>query len=175
MAVAPVVLVATRPVSTVDRIIAPVLPQLLAVLSGSGLAPLLSPDQTRQFDEAVSALAADRAAAAETQAPDQAGVTASGQRDAMMSTPAGGFIPLGLGSVAETGAPLANAQTIKVDPLDAGGVGGQVLFAGSGQGGSRVLIPGLVRQEDDDRKRRTIAVQPPLAQQPSEINDELLF
>jgi filamentous hemagglutinin family protein len=175
MAVAPVVLVATRPVSTVDRIIAPVLPQLLAVLSGSGLAPLLRPDQVRQFDQAVAALAADRAAAAETQAPDQVGVTASGQRDAMLATPAGGFIPRGLGSVSETGAPLANAQTIKVDPLDAGGVGGQVLFAGSGQGGSRVLIPGLVRQEDDDRKRRTIAVQPPLAQQPSEINDELLF
>lgn len=175
-AVAPVILVTTRPVSTVERIIAPVLPQLLAVLSGSGLAPLLSPDQVRQFDQAVAALAVDRAAAAETQAPDQVGVTASGQRDAMMSTPAGGFIARGAGAVGETGAPLANAQTIKVDPLDAGGVGGQVLFAGSGQGGSRVLIPGLVRQEEDDpRRRRTVAVQPPLAQQPSEINDEMLF
>lgn len=78
----------------------------------------------------------------------------------------------GATTVGETGAALISTPTIKIDAADAGGVGGQAVAVG--QGGSRSVIPGLVSQEDDDRRKR-VKGEPSLAQQPSEINDEMLF
>jgi hypothetical protein len=66
---------------------------------------------------------------------------------------------------------LASSQTIKVDGADTGGVGGQVI-AVEGNGGSRTVFPGLVIQTGGPQRNAAQQVEPPLAQQPSTLNEE---
>jgi len=80
---------------------------------------------------------------------------------------------------------LLSAPTVKVDPADTGGASGQVVStafgvggvavggAGSGTGASskESALPGLLSFENAPRKAGRRA-EPPLAEQPSQINDE---
>jgi hypothetical protein len=120
--------------------------------------------------------------------PNQPGVNPSAQSMAAIvtATPPGAFIPQGPPTVFGTGATLASAPTIKVDVADSGGGNGQVIAfgvspeiggtggpgagGGGGVGGSS-LLPGLLR-DNRGRGRRVDRVEPPLAQQPSQMNEE---
>ena len=120
--------------------------------------------------------------------PNQPGVNPSAQSMAAIvtATPPGAFIPQGPPTVFGTGATLASAPTIKVDVADSGGGNGQVIAfgvspeiggtggpgagGGGGVGGSS-LLPGLLR-DNRGSGRRVDRVEPPLAQQPSQMNEE---
>jgi hypothetical protein len=108
--------------------------------------------------------------------------TAQRQISAVNATSVGALIPPTPSVVSATGAPLASASTIKVDPADAGGANGQVIARGGGEGavsgvigaasqssGSTTIVPGLVVQAPRAAPSR---VEPPLAEQPSTINEE---
>ncbi len=86
-------------------------------------------------------------------------------------TASGALIPMSAPTVGSTGASLASSQTIKVDGADTGGVGGQVI-AVEGNGGSRTVFPGLVIQTGGPQRNAAQQVEPPLAQQPSTLNEE---
>ena len=88
------------------------------------------------------------------------------------NTPSGAFIPMSPPSVQGTGAPLASAQTIKVDPADAGGANGQVIAGGGSGGGSTTIVPGLLTERRAGAARGLGGTEPPLAQQPSQMNEE---
>jgi hypothetical protein len=101
------------------------------------------------------------------------GVSAADAFRTVSNTPAGAFIPLSPPSVQGTGAPLAAGQTIKVDPADAGGANGQVIAGGGGSGGgSTTIVPGLLTERRGGPARGGGGTEPPLAQQPSQMNEE---
>ena len=87
------------------------------------------------------------------------------------NTASGALIPMSAPTVGSTGASLASSQTIKVDGADTGGVGGQVIAVG-GNGGSSIVFPGLVIQTGGPQRNAAQQVEPPLAQQPSALNEE---
>ncbi|MFY7962562.1 MAG: hypothetical protein ACOVVK_20970, partial [Elsteraceae bacterium] len=66
---------------------------------------------------------------------------------------------------------LASSQTVKVDAADTGGPAGQVIAVGSADPG-RTVFPGLVLQLGPQTRRSDQQVEPPLAQQPSTLNEE---
>jgi hypothetical protein len=92
------------------------------------------------------------------------------------ATPSGGLIPVLGTAVPGSGAPLASAPTVKVDPADTGGVGGQVIAAFGASGGqSRVILRGLLIDSTVIPGRRREEDEPLLSQQPSQMNEEYLL
>jgi hypothetical protein len=108
-----------------------------------------------------------------SRSPQPSGVSAADIFGSVTNAPPGAFIPMTPPSVQGTGAPLASSQTIKVDPIDAGGANGQVIaVAVGGGGGSTVILPGLLTERRIGAARNGIGSEPPLAQQPSQMNEE---
>lgn len=108
-----------------------------------------------------------------SRSPQPSGVSAADIFGSVTNAPPGAFIPMTPPSVQGTGAPLASSQTIKVDPIDAGGANGQVIaVAVGGGGGSTVILPGLLIERRIGAARNGIGSEPPLAQQPSQMNEE---
>ncbi|MFY7959391.1 MAG: hypothetical protein ACOVVK_04865, partial [Elsteraceae bacterium] len=73
-----------------------------------------------------------------------------------------------------TGAPLAAARTIKIDAADTGGANGQVIAFGGG-GATQVVLPGLLSVSQLRPPRYNPDDEVPLAQQPSQMNEEPLL
>ena len=94
--------------------------------------------------------------------------------NSVANIPSGALIPIGLSAVPGSGARLANTQTIKVDGADSGGIGGQVIAGATAQGGSEPIVPGLISQSQTVGANLP-RVEPPLAQQPSTLNEESLL
>jgi len=117
----------------------------------------------------------------DVQRPSGSNPSAQSLVNIVTATLPGAFIPPGAPFVIGTGAPLASAPTIKVDAADTGGANGQVIAIGSsgvvggpgGPGGSgdRSVLPGLL-SENRSPRGGPVAADPPLAQQPSTMNEE---
>jgi hypothetical protein len=107
------------------------------------------------------------------QRPGAANSSAQALANIVTATPSGAFIPMGPLVVAGTGAPLASAPTIKVDAADTGGANGQVIAFGppGGPVGERAVLPGLLSEVRNPQANAARA-DPPLAQQPSTMNEE---
>ena len=93
---------------------------------------------------------------------------------AVTSTLSGALVPLQPASVGTTGAPLAAARTIKIDAADTGGANGQVIAFGGG-GATQVVLPGLLSVSQLRPPRYNPDDEVPLAQQPSQMNEEPLL
>ncbi len=100
-------------------------------------------------------------------------VSAANSLRIVSNTVSGALIPPGPPIVAGTNTPLASTPTIKVDAIDTGGANGQVIAAsgGPGGGGNKPVVPGLVSEGRAAGPAARVA-EPPLAQQPSQMNEE---
>jgi hypothetical protein len=110
--------------------------------------------------------------------------SAQRQLSLVAATAVGALIPPSPSVVSATGAPLASSSTIKLDPADTGGASGQViarsidgnagLAAGTaiGSAGTTTVLPGLLVQAPRTPPPRG---EPPLADQPSTINEEVFL
>jgi len=137
----------------------------------SGTAAVQQSDTSSQAP--ASGSTADRGNA-ETKGSESA---AQRQINVVNATPIGALIPRSPSAVQATGAPLASARTIKLDPADTGGANGQVIartdsIAGgvaNQASGTTAIVPGLLVQAPRPASARA---EPPLAQQPSTLNEE---
>jgi hypothetical protein len=145
--------------------------EVLTQNSGGVLAQILTPPVNFGLGFAASGTQATMSGAATSGAlsPNAAAAAAS-----VTSTVSGGLIPLQPASVGPNGAPLAATRTIKVDAADTGGSNGQVI-AFSGGGSTQVLLPGLLSLSALRPPRYNPDDEVPLAQQPSQINEEWLL
>jgi hypothetical protein len=105
----------------------------------------------------------------------EGGLSAEAQRSAFAATPSGGLLPGTPSSVGETGQALISTRTVKIDAADAGGEGGQVIYA------SETLksdgFPGLPSQLWEILKPRRVKTleEPLLSEQPPTLNEEALM
>ncbi|MFY7959496.1 MAG: beta strand repeat-containing protein [Elsteraceae bacterium] len=152
---------------------------------GNSLSPSVQEEEGRVSvqPQTQSAGGASGSSGSDTQT---AAVTAQRQLSLVNATAVGALIPPSPPVVASTGAPLASASTIKLDPADTGGANGQVIARGgadsavgvnvsgaaSQAGGSTTLLPGLLVQAPRNAPPRA---EPPLAEQPSAINEEVFL
>jgi hypothetical protein len=158
-------------------------PSLLAGLIPAPLAPALNFDLAPNAPGSSATVAGRGGASAsgatgfgsgQQRGPQSA--SAQSVRDTVTNTPSGMLIPVSSPIVAGTGAPLIATPTVKVDAADTGGANGQVVASSvvaEGRGG-RVIVSGLV-SEGGSAARTAPAEPPPLAQQPSTMNEEPLL
>ncbi len=153
-------IIGPEPLAVVIARVAAQLSAAVSTPSGGGLAAILA--------TAAGGGAKDASDEAATPA-----ASAAGRRNAMSRTASGGLVPPGPASVAETGAALASAPTVKVDAEDTGGEGGQAVTA-AGKA-AKPASPGAFSQAPATASASQIRREPPLAQMPSEIDVERTY
>ncbi len=104
------------------------------------------------------------------------GASARSIAAAVTATASGALAPPTPPSVGATGAPLISSRTIKVDAADTGGANGQVVAARGGGPAANAMtsiVPGLVSSSATRADSRAGPErEPPLDQQPSQMNEE---
>ncbi|MFY7962018.1 MAG: hypothetical protein ACOVVK_18220, partial [Elsteraceae bacterium] len=165
--VAPLASAPSRPSAIVEAIVA-------AILIDRSLGAIVFPPAPPSLTPSVN-FALGGSFTSETPA-QQAEPNAQAAQQLVTATPSGAFIPISPATVGGTGAPLVNAPTIKVDAADTGGANGQVIASVvSGESNSKSVVPGLLSETTTPANRVNAGNEPPLAQQPSQMNEESLL
>ncbi len=174
---------AAQAVAQVASLVAATLATASANAGGPSSAAKLEEDRKLVADAEKAIVTGARGPGSEPNGGGPTSISAQAISSAVTATASGAFIPPSPPAVPGTGAPLLSTPTVKVDAADTGGANGQVVASGSAiaaegasggggggsSGGGKSIVPGLAKEAP---AARPAVSEPPLAQQPSQMNEE---